>query len=410
MAEEAAETGTAEQVPAAAPVVPAPEKEVKDDKEATATERVDNLLRVSGGDSDADSKEAVPQDPLLKKEAPPVEKAEGLLKNTADADAGGKESLAKTYFDDFDKLSEDKKKDAIELVMQDDRDWKSWFDSGKEVHGQGDRDLAVLAARNDIEPGFLSENGIYSLKDFKERLLNEKAKSNEDAWVLADPTDEEQLKEFLDVNIGIPSDPKDYGDEWYAGTVYEDEELRGALFDQIVKTKLTRGQAASWAQFDDARQATLEQRTQEDINDYIGKSRDLLEKVYKEQTPEVLSAVSNALNSNVYGRQLLEEFGQGKFLNSPNLIGFLHDILFGHMTSWKGNNVNLDRAANESIENVNLEHLSTQQLEEMIEDLDGREHANPIYSDHHDPAAKQKYRNILALRDRVQKEIYRRLG
>ena len=339
MSEETAGT-PAPETPPTDSAEPAKQEE-RPNAETNVEKAVDNLLGVPSDDT-SDPAPAPHQKSLLtKQEEEPVAKEGNILDDKEAKEADTTEALAKALFKDFDSLTEDKKKDAVELAMRSDATWKEWFDSGTEVEGQADRDLAVLAARHNIEPKYLSEHGIYSLKDFKERLDNEVAKSSEDAWVLADPSDEEQVKEFYDVNLGIPPDKEGYGTDWARGTLYEEDEALGKDFlEKAAESRLSRGQTAYWAQYISEAQAAIEKKRDEGRNEYIQQSREMVEKIYKDQTPEVLDSISKALHANAFGRKLLEEFGDSKFLNSPNFIGLLHDALFGHQTSWKGRGQN----------------------------------------------------------------------
>ena len=367
----------------------------EEDEERSIDDMVDSLLA-----EPEDEEEVQAEGNILPGQDDEVVAEGDLIEDAEAAEEEDLTSMAKELFDNFDELDSEGQKDAIELAMREDATWKEWFDSGTDANGQPDRDLAILAARSGLGPDYLSRHGIYSLQDFQERLESEVAKTDPKAWILADPENPEEVDEFLEERWGIPIKREDYGDEWYVGTKFEDEHQREQLLDHIEKMRLSKGQATYLADMMERSGDILQRRETEALNKYVADGRELLQKVYKDHLPQVLDGVSRALHGDPFGKKVLEEFGNTKFLNSPNVISFLHNALFGHQTSWK-------QAEEVELPNTDTQFqgLSTTQIRSMIKDLEGREHHKGVYAQDPDPKVRRAHENIHILIERLRDEF-----
>ena len=266
------------------------------------------------------------------------EEEPSILDEASEEDIGDEEDGVLP--DDFDELSREEQDAEIFLAMEDDQSWKDWRATGEEVHEEVDRSFAVELLKAGYDPAYLSERGIYSLADFKERLDVEEGKSGEKAIVLSDPDNVEELAHFKEEYFGIPKEKDGYSTEGLKDTIYEgDVEATDILLERAHRCSWTQGQMIEQATHNTLVGEELERREREELNDYRKGQKDGLKKLYGQNAAPISKDVVGVLRRTQAGREFLSEFKDSKAVASSNFYAMVHNLISRRISSTELNSL-----------------------------------------------------------------------
>ena len=315
---------------------------------------IDDIIKTLEGEDEESNEEAEPaedkesesEDDDLDKILGDIDKDDdkGSEKVTSilDEAEGGTDEDDFSLPEGFEDMSKEEQDNEIFLALEDDKSWDAWRGSAKEVHGEVDRSFAVDALKADMTPEFLSERGLYSLKDFTEYIKSTEAKIDPKALILADPDDEEQVSNFLDEHIGIPKDKDGYDKEIFIGTKYEgNEALQDYFLTKAVSRSFTQEQALGAIRDEEAIAKELEVREARELDEFKDGEKKHLAKVYGTSANAISKDVFKALRSTPQGKIFIDKYRDSKALMSHEFVGAIFNLL-----NYKGEGRSLGHFAN----------------------------------------------------------------
>lgn len=201
--------------------------------------------------------------------------------------------------------------------------WSSWMDANPD---EGDIDQAFVAQmiRERVSPQWLEENGIYSIKDIVKLTEGMQARVDEDAIFL--PQDEEGKKETLRKYFGVPDEARDYEDDSFKGTIFEeDNDVQEEEREWAHNIGLTQSQFEGYLERIEGVHKDVINEEIEELMKYKEAQAKEISTAYGDDAPHITKEASKLLRQ--YGPEFMKEFEGQKVLKSKAFVDLLYRII-----------------------------------------------------------------------------------
>lgn len=368
---------------------PEPKEDPKEEPKEEPSLRDSLGIEDDEGTSDTDLK---PEDLEDEKQEEKLVEEKSLLEELSE-DSLETSTLPKN----FDELNPEEQDKELAMALEDDTTWAKWRESSEQVHGDIDREFAVDALKAGLTPQYLSQRGIYSLKDFNHRLEQEEAKTSDSAIVLGNPDDAEERAVFYEEHFGIPRDIDGYDKAALKGTIFDgDEDATQALLQKAARNSLSQAQFLAEAHERDAIARESKKRQNSARNSYRSQQKEALAEIYGEASREVARDALQAIQSTSSGVAFLKEFAKSKVVDSASLYGLVHELLNFNVSKRDITLLGNSERYNDVEDSRNLNAYKTQDLVAEMERIGKLKIAQPSMASHSDPAIRAKH--VKALR------------
>lgn len=259
-------------------------------------------------------------------------------------------------------------------------------------------DYVALMARGRIDPQFIAERDLYSIKDIHSYILSLEDKTDPKAITVPFDDDYDGWVDFEENVLNVPRTAEEFDNDMFDHTYMKDDQTwvdNAKDFYHSIRLGHEQAKAiTSWV--NDEREAFLKQAEQDEL-DYRRENKTRLQETFGKQYKGVLGHVRTFLQK--YGPEFLDEFKGSKALNSETLTMMIYNAM---------NDIESNTGVDMKGYNMRLAEISDQRLDNLWDKLLNHKYSDNEYQSHKNPDIALKARKVALKLRAVEQERSRR--
>ena len=303
--------------------------------------------------------------------------------------------------DDEEELEYDPEEDPeITDEMIADAAWKdsSWAEYMEQADADGvqpNDKFVALMARGRISPEFLTERGLYNMRDFQDYITSMEEKTNPDA-VLVPREDDLEGWEYFDKEIlGVPDE---YDSDIFDQTFMEgnDEKIK-AISDEMHEGRFSNAQAMIFTNMVQREREEFLRAAEEEEIAYKKQTTAFLKETFGSDYDDVRKDAVTFIKK--YSPDIFKNHKGSKLLNSPEIVMLAYNAM---------NDVATPETVKFKDSHIKLSTISDDKLDKIYKDLLNHKYSDNDFQNHENSRIRNQAKKVAARLNAVDKERVRR--
>jgi len=276
--------------------------------------------------------------------------------------------------------------------------WQDYIDQAEEDGMDVNDKFVAMMARGRVEPEFLSERGIYNIRDMRSYIDGLEEKVSPDAVLVPRENDLEGWENFDRNILGVPESSDGYSSDIWDKTFLEGNQEKVSMFnEEMHEGRFSNAQAMIVSNMLQRERDEFLRDAEEQEMEYKQSNLERVKETFGSNYGEVKKSVNEFLNK--FGTEFKREFRGSKVINSEKFFMMIYDAM---------NDIEADTTVKFKDTYSKITAISDEKLDKLYNDLLEHKYADEKFQQHKNPGIRKTARSVAKRINTVDKERVRR--